>query len=116
MRLVYMSALFGGLIMGGCESNPPRKVEVVTVDKPVLYIPTPPTIPQVPYMVDQLTPEDVKDPGKVGMAYKHDMFLLRGLVTIQNDILDQYRKSSVDFTNVNKAIDQLYDQSKRPVE
>ena len=92
----------------GCEpKHTVVKKEVVTVDRPVAFIPPPPKVPEFVSQVDKLTDVDIADPGKVGQAYKYDMFVLRSLVNVYRTILNQYESSSQDFDENNKRISQM---------
>jgi hypothetical protein len=103
------------LLLAGCPATMPLKTEVVVVDKPMPFIPPPPVVPKYDYKVDKLTPEDAKDPGKVGQAYKYDMTALRQLVLIYDSILEQYQSASQNFDEVNKQIDELFKKVTPPV-
>lgn len=105
----YIALALSALILAGCGTTVIKK-EVVTVDKPVPFIPTPPNVPQCKLLVDQLVAEDRKDPGKVGLAYKHDTLCLRQRDKIIQMILDQYKAGSQNFDQINKEIDQLFKQ------
>ena len=107
--LVLLSAL------SGCATD--RIViqkEIVTVNKPVPFIPKPPEMPPFVSKVDQLTPADIGDPGKVGVAYKYDMLALRSLVRLYELILSQYTSSSVNFDSINSEISALYSTINQP--
>jgi hypothetical protein len=102
-------AIVAILALMGCETFPVKKTEIVTVDKPIAFIPPPPIVPTYESQVDKLTDADIKDPGKIAQAYKYDIVALRGLVKIYQGILDQYRASSINFDEINKEIDKLFD-------
>lgn len=106
--LVILAAVFA---LTACSPLPVKK-DIVYVDKPIPYVPKPPDVPVFDSHVDLLTLDDAKDPGKVGQAYKYDMTQLRSLQKIYQMILDQYRASSQNFDEVNKAIDKLITDSK----
>lgn len=95
------------LALVGCQTLPGKDV-IVNNDKVVAVVPKPPAVPTFDSQVDKLTDADVKDPGKVGVAYKYDMTALRGLILIYRQIIDQYSSSSVNFDAVNTQINQLY--------
>lgn len=84
------------------------KKEIVTVSKPVPYCPAPPEVDTYEYWVDQLTDEDVKDPGKVGQAYKHDMIILRQNDATLRAIIQQYKEISTSFSGVQEQIDNIF--------
>ncbi len=100
------------VLLAGCPGTMPVKQEVVTVNKPVPFIPTPPDVPKCVSMVDQLTPADQKDPGKVGQAYKYDTLCFRQRDKIVQMILDQYKAGSQNFDAINKEIDVLVNKIK----
>ena len=109
MKLMYLFLIAVALaVLPGCSTvTQPAKVETITVDKPIAYIPKPPVVPEFNSMVDKLTPADASDPGKVGQAYKYDTATLRALLSVYRSIVDQYRNSSYNFDNVQKEIDKL---------
>jgi hypothetical protein len=93
--------------LAGCATTEPV-VRTVTVDKPIPFCPTPPNVPTVEYKVDALTMDDLKDPGKVGQAYKYDMLALRQQLRIYQQILSEYAKASQNFDAVKAEIDKAY--------
>lgn len=98
------------LFVSGCaNTSDVVKKEIVYVDKPLPFCPAPPLFPVVEFKVDLLTDADVKDPGKVGQAYKHDMLYLRELKKIQDMVMEQYRKTSQNFEAVQAEIKKLYE-------
>lgn len=103
----FISTLIICLALAGCGSQVVIKKEVVTVDRPVAFVPVPPFVPKFDSQVDKLTDADITDPGKIGQAYKYDMFALRSLNKIYESILDQYKKSSQDFDKINEQVKQL---------
>lgn len=103
----YIAIVLASLLFVGCGSTI-VKTEIVTVDKPVPYVPKPPVVPPFVSKVDQLTNDDVKDPGKVGQAYKYDMTALRQLLSIYVLIIAQYDSSSQNFDEINAQIDKIY--------
>lgn len=97
----------------GCQQVPVKQVETVYVDKPIPYIPKPPDVPScLPLHIKSLT--DTSAPGDVVLAYHYDMTCLTGVNGIQTDILNQYRNSSSDFSEVQKKIDALYKAASIP--
>lgn len=104
--LVAISIAF---TLSGCFTTIEKQVQIVTVDKPIPFIPPPPIVPTFESQVDKLQDDDYLRPGKVAQAYKYDMTALRGLVSIYAGILDQYRASALDFDEVNRQIDALFD-------
>lgn len=102
--------LLASFVLVGCGTTTVIKKEIVTVDKPVPFVPKPPDVPKFESQIDKLVPADVADPGKVGQAYKYDVTYLRQLVKIHEMILDQYRQSSQDFDKVNAEITKLFEQ------
>lgn len=105
MKTIF--ALILTLFLVGCGHTIVQK-EIVTVDKPVMYVPKPPEVPQFVSQVDQLTDADIKDPGKVGQAYKYDMTFLRKTNDILRQILAQYSSSSINFDKINEEITKIY--------
>lgn len=93
-------------LVTGCTCTPVIKTEVVTVTKPIPFIPPPPVVPKIDYEVDKLTPD--ASPGKVGQAYVHDMTYLRATIEVYEAILEQYSTSSAEFVQIEKKIQDLY--------
>lgn len=106
---ITAALILASLLTVGCTQTIIKK-EIVTVDKPVPFVPAPPNVPQFQSQIDQLKPEDIADPGKIGMAYKYDITMLRSLVKIYQDILAQYKDSSVNFDKINEEITKMYEQ------
>lgn len=102
--------LAASVLLAGCNTTPVIKTEIVTVNKPIPFIPPPPTVPTIVYEVDKLSPTDNVFPGKVGQAYVHDMTFLRKRIEIDDLIFDQYRKGSAEFAEIEKRIHQLYQE------
>lgn len=96
------------LLLVGCHTTPVIKTEIVVVNKPIPFIPKPPTVPTIEYHVDKLTFEDLTKPGKVGQAYVYDMTFLRKRIEIDDMIFEQYRTGSVQFEEIEKRIHELY--------
>lgn len=105
----YALALLAAVVLSGCQSMAIQK-EVVTVDRPVAFVPKPPDVPAFQSEVDKLTDADIDDPGKIGMAYKYDMVNLRARDKIFQAILEQYRVSSANFDKINDDIKKLIEQ------
>lgn len=95
------------LLLSGCEWFGPKKIEIVYVSKPVMYVPPPPKLPQVELQVDKLKTTDRNDPGLVGQAYKHDTAYLRSYKKTCDATLAVYEQSSGNFDSVNKMIDEM---------
>lgn len=110
MKLLNVLLLSACLV--GCASTPTAPTNVVTVDKPIAVVPKPPAVPTFASQVDALTQADVKDPGKVGQAYRYDITMLRSLVKIYQLILAQYTASSYQFEAIEAEINNLF--SKQP--
>lgn len=106
MKLI--ATFFAALMLVGCAGAPAIKTEIVTVNKPIAFIPKPPAVPTIEFQVDKLTLEDKNIPGKVGQAYVHDMTFLRKRIEIDDMILEQYRAGSAKFDEVEKKIHELY--------
>jgi len=106
----YLLAAIFALTLAGCQTTPVVKTEIVTVDRPVAFVPKPPDVPKLDSQVDKLTDADLADPGKIGMAYKYDMMFLRSIVPVYEAILNQYRQSSANFDKINADIKTMVDQ------
>lgn len=109
-KLLLALAVAISLLAGCATDKIIIQKEIVTVDKPIPFVPKPPVVPAFVSEVDKLTLADATDPGKVGVAYKYDVTQLRALINIYKMILDQYNMSSQDFDKINAEIDKLYVQ------
>lgn len=107
MRYSVVTLALVAAALAGCNTTIVKK-EIVTVDKPVPFIPSPPDVPKCVSQVDKLVAEDRVDPGKVGQAYKYDMLCYRQRDKIVQMIIDQYKAGSQNFDQVNKEIDELF--------
>lgn len=105
-----IALLAASTLLVGCNSTPVIKTEIVTVNKPIPFIPPPPTVPTISYEVDKLSPTDKNLPGKVGQAYVYDMTFLRKRIEIDDLIFEQYRKGSAEFAAIEQRIHQLYQE------
>jgi len=113
MKLLSLIACAAcSVVLASCASTPSVRIQTVTVDKPIPFIPPPPILPPFHSYVDQLTPASIADPGSVGVAYRLDMLQLRQLYSIQEEILALYRNSSSDFTEIIDKINHLYGAQK----
>ena len=108
MKMILATLVLAAVLAGCATDRVVIQKELVTVDKPVPFIPKPPDVPIFVSKVDLLTPTDISDPGKVGMAYKYDMLALRSLIKVYQMILSQYANSSSNFDQVNTEITGLY--------
>lgn len=109
MKNVFI-VIITSIIIAGCQTTP-SKITTIHVPKPFPFCPTPPQVPNEPpagFLVDKLTENDVRDPGKVAQAYKHDMVFLRHVIKIYSEILSQYKTTSQDFEKIKKTIDDLF--------
>lgn len=98
--------LIGVLALTGCAGNPfVPEAKIVKVDKPIPFCPVPPIVPHCTNYVDTLTPEDVKDPGKVAQAYKLDMTCYRANDKTFRQILSGYE----DVSRINHEVEVLFD-------
>lgn len=105
----YTVAITLLLLLVGCSTPKVAtiKTEVQYVDKPIFICPAPPLVPTTQLLVDNLTDDDINDPGKVGQAYKHDMLYLRQTNEILRKIIEQYAATSTNFEQVRAEIDKL---------
>lgn len=74
-----------------------KESDIVYVDVPVVSCPNPPDIPLFESEVDKLSEADINDPGKVGVAYKRDMLMLRHLYKTHVEILNKYRDLNTEI-------------------
>lgn len=106
MKLI--AAICAAVLLSGCVPPAVIKTEIVTVNKPIPFIPKPPDVPVIEYEVDKLTFADLVNPGRVGQAYVHDMTFLRKRIEIDDMIFEQYRAGSVQFEEIEKRIQEMY--------
>lgn len=88
IKVILVSAC--AAILVGCGTP---QIKIVTVDKPIPVIPSPPKVPECTYLVDALTPETAT-PGDVGEAYKHDMTCLRATNSMFRQIVNAYKEAA----------------------
>lgn len=87
-------ALASLLMVTAC-AMPIVQPQIVTVDKPVISCPIPPTIPPISLYTKKLKASDVKNPGKVVQYYKADIVQLYEQNQQLRTILNQYKSLSV---------------------
>jgi len=106
----YVSIAACALMLVGCGTTI-TEVRTVEVPKPIPFCPAPPAVSSVPpngFLVDKLTDDDIKDPGKIAQSYKYDMLFLREMISVYQQIIDQYQSTSQDFEKTNQLINELY--------
>ena len=113
MNKILITCVVASMFLAGCAE---RQIRLVEVDKPIPMCPKPPTVPVCEFQVDHLTPSDLKDPGKVGAAYKYDMTCLRAVDRINRMINEEYLKTSQNFDAVNTEIDKSFKDLKAKVD
>lgn len=97
-------AVLSVVILAGCATPLVPETKVVQVDKPIPFCPAPPTVTQCTNYVDALTPDDIKDPGKVAQAYKLDMACYRANDRVLRQILERY----TDVSKLNSEVEKLF--------
>ena len=91
-------------------------IKLVPVDKPIPIIPVPPVVPQCDYMVDKLTADDAKIPGKVGEAYKYDMTCARATNSMLRQIVNAYKEAALATKPVVDEITAAFDKMQRDID
>lgn len=113
MMKTLIACTIVAIFVSGCAE---RQIKLVEVDKPIPMCPKPPVVPVCNFLVDQLTAADLKDPGKVGEAYKYDMTCLRTVDRINKLINQEYLKTSQNFDAVNEEISKSFKELSTKVE
>jgi len=106
VRLIGIAILLSILV--GCGTTTPI-VEVQTVKVPIYMCPTNHSEinrPERPVlMIEFLTPEDMKDPGKVVKAYKAAIKQLQGYAVSLEIGFDSYRNMCLKASEGNAGLD-----------
>lgn len=89
-------------LLVGCSSVPIIKTQ--TVNKPVIYVPEPPTVTRPNLEIFNLSEEDKKDIGKVSKAHGVDLVQLSDYVNILELIIDKYRELAKENPKINKDV------------
>lgn len=108
MKTKLASIFCVALLLSACGGNPVKDVDVQQVKVPFLYCPAPPRVQRPVLVIDQLSPADQTDPGKVAQAYKASFIQLRGYVENLEQILRQYDSTSQEFEDLRKQVRELY--------
>jgi hypothetical protein len=90
------------LILQGCAFDPSvfdtePEIQVVQVDKPLLYCPAPTAFTYPRLVIESLVPGDEKDPGRVAQFYKAVVKQLEGEIKARDKVLKAY----ADIGSVN---------------
>ena len=97
------------LLLAGCNGNQNvRDIDIQEVKVPFLYCPPPPRVQRPTLVIEQLSPADQTDPGKVAQAYKASFIQLRGYTENLEQILQQYNATSSEFEDLRKQMRELY--------
>lgn len=108
-KTILIAAVCMSFLLVGCTCDPIIKTEVVTVNKPIPFIPPPPNVPTLQeYETSKLNQSHKSTPGVVGQAYVYDMTFLRKRIEIDDMIFEQYHKGSVDFKEIEAKIHKMY--------
>jgi hypothetical protein len=108
--IVALSTLFVGCATVQ-PNNPPPLTEIRV---PVLYCPAPPATARPELMVPTLTPEDIKDPGKVVQYYATDLIQVQGYAEILEQIVEAYRTSNQDMGDLAKRLEEIKAKARIP--
>lgn len=103
-------------LLAGCPGTTQYVVKTVEVDKPILVCPAPPKLEDYEFQVNKLTPEDIKDPGKVAQRYKADMYYLRRMEGVYKDIIDRYNKAREDARKAREQVDKIFKNNQQGVD
>ena len=102
--MIRMLVIAVGLVLSGCAHthSSPAEIKTITVDRPVVVVPPPPTIPTFISAVDELPP--TASPGEVAKAYVQDTYALRSLVIMYRQVVDTYAKMASDHANTMQKL------------
>lgn len=109
--LFFITTLLSGCAFDSIHTKPDTRVEVVTVEKPLLYCPAPPKIPYPTLMIRGLVPGDEVDPGRVVQFYKATVKQMEGEIRARDLIInayDQISKKSPDLKPVE--VDVMFEE------
>lgn len=92
----YVATLLLVALLCGCSSTPKKEVVTKVVTKEVkipVYVecPAPPEIEGPELTIQQLSDQDITDPGKVVQSYKSTVKQLQNHIIELNILLDAYR-------------------------
>ena len=102
--------------LSGCAATTQYVIKTVPVDKPILVCPAPPSLENYEFEVNNLKPEDAKDPGKVAQAYKADMLYLRKMESVYKDIIKKYEEASKDAEKARQEIDKIFQNNQSAID
>jgi len=106
-----VTVLLLGIFMTGCSTmNGAVKTDVKYVYKPLLVCPAPPAMEKPLLLIDQLSEEDKKDPGKVAQAYKASVKQLTNYLNDLELVVKQYDATSKQYEELKKIVDEQYPQ------
>lgn len=110
ITVAALSALLAGCATTAANNPPP----LTEVRVPVLYCPAPPAVARPELLVPSLTPEDIKDPGKVVQYYATDLIQVQGYAEILEQIIEAYRTTYEDMGDLAKRLEEIKAKSKVP--
>jgi hypothetical protein len=89
--------IFSTMFLVGCDPvqpgpDPEPQMQVVTVDKPILYCPVPPTLTSQRLVIEDLVIGDEKDPGRVAQYYNAAIQQLQSEIETRDRILKAYKE------------------------
>lgn len=101
MKNILLILIIGTLTVGCATTTvePAPKIKVVTVEKPVIKCPAPPDFSFPRLIIEDLTPEDVNDYGRVVQYWKATLLQLISEIEKRDAALDAYRKMQEEDSN-----------------
>ena len=109
LTVLVVVALLSGCSVFGPKVQPIAP-KIVEVDKPVPYIPAPPdqfnNLKAIQLLTPKLTTQS--DAGTVAEYYKADVYTLKQLRAIYEEILNQYQQGAIDNAKAKEKIDALF--------
>ena len=99
MNILITSIISLSLVGCSLLPKPQPEIQVVTVNKPILYCPAPPSFSYPKLIIQDLVPGDEKDPGRVVQYYKATVKQLEGEIVARDRALNAYEQiQSLDPT------------------
>lgn len=106
--MVRKTLAIGSLLFLTACGSLPTKTEIQYVDRPILFCPAPPVTERPILLIDQLTDEDKKDPGKVAQIYKAAIKQLTNHVEELELIIDRYDETSKQYDDLRRIVDERF--------
>lgn len=103
MKSLFVLPIF--MMLTGCAFDPSLfksdpEIKIVTVNKPVLYCPAPPTFTYPRLLILDLVEGDEKDPGRVVQYYKAAVKQLEGEIQSRDRVIKAYEDIQTQDPNL----------------